>query len=89
MSMPQDQARLQGAIALTRFGMGARPGEIDAIAGDPKGWLRAQALPQRIPRPAGEFPSANTVHKGAPRGNRAPAQGRSATQAGQSTEFGI
>jgi uncharacterized protein (DUF1800 family) len=56
--MPQDQARLEAAIAITRFGMGARPGEIDLVAGDPKGWLRAQALPQRVPRPAGEFPSA-------------------------------
>ena len=55
--MPQEQARLQGAIALTRFGMGARPGEIDAVAGDAKGWLRAQARPERVPRPAGEFPS--------------------------------
>ncbi len=55
--MPQDQGRLQGAIALTRFGMGARPGEIDAIAGDAKGWLREQVHPQRVPRPAGEFPS--------------------------------
>lgn len=56
--MPQDQSRLQGAIALTRFGMGARPGEIDAIAGDPKGWLRAQVRPERVPRPSGTFPSA-------------------------------
>lgn len=56
--MPQDQARLQAAIALTRFGMGARSGEIDAIAGDPMGWLVAQARPERVPRPPGEFPSA-------------------------------
>jgi uncharacterized protein (DUF1800 family) len=55
--MPQDQARLQGAIAVTRFGMGARPGEIDAVAVDPKAWLRAQARPERVPRPTGEFPS--------------------------------
>jgi uncharacterized protein (DUF1800 family) len=56
--MPQDQARLQGAIAVTRFGMGGRPGEIDAVAVDPKGWLRAQVRSGRVPRPAGQFPSA-------------------------------
>lgn len=56
--MPQDQARLQAAIAVTRFGMGARPGEIDAVAADPKGWLRAQVRPERVPRPVGQFPSA-------------------------------
>ncbi len=56
--MPQDQGRLQGAIAVTRFGMGARPGEIDAVAADPRGWLRAQVRPERVPRPAGQFPSA-------------------------------
>jgi uncharacterized protein (DUF1800 family) len=30
------------AIAVTRFGLGARPGEIAAAANDPKGWLKAQ-----------------------------------------------
>lgn len=34
--------RLQGAIAATRFGMGARPGEIAAASSDPRGWLKAQ-----------------------------------------------
>jgi uncharacterized protein (DUF1800 family) len=34
--------QLQGAIAATRFGMGARPGEIAAAASDPRGWLKAQ-----------------------------------------------
>jgi len=33
---------LQAAIAVTRFGLGARPGEIAAAAHDPQGWLRAQ-----------------------------------------------
>ncbi len=56
--MPQDQARLQGAIAVTRFGMGARPGEIDGVAADPKGWLRAQVRPERVPRPEGRLLSA-------------------------------
>jgi uncharacterized protein (DUF1800 family) len=30
------------AIATNRFGLGARPGEIEACAGDPRGWLEAQ-----------------------------------------------
>ncbi len=33
---------LEGAIATTRFSMGARPGEIAAASGDPRGWLKAQ-----------------------------------------------
>ncbi|MDP3736690.1 MAG: DUF1800 family protein, partial [Hyphomonadaceae bacterium] len=38
-------SQLQGAIAATRFGMGARPGEIAAASGDPRGWLKAQIRP--------------------------------------------
>ena len=30
------------AIAANRFGLGARPGELDAIGGDARDWLRAQ-----------------------------------------------
>jgi uncharacterized protein (DUF1800 family) len=33
---------LLAAIATNRFGLGARPGEIAACAGDPRGWLAAQ-----------------------------------------------
>jgi uncharacterized protein (DUF1800 family) len=33
---------LEGAIAVHRFGLGARPGEIEAASRDPKGWLAAQ-----------------------------------------------
>ena len=33
---------LEGAIAVHRFGLGARPGEIDAASADPKAWLIAQ-----------------------------------------------
>jgi uncharacterized protein (DUF1800 family) len=35
-------SQLQGAIAATHFGMGARPGEIEAASSDPRGWLKAQ-----------------------------------------------
>jgi uncharacterized protein (DUF1800 family) len=33
---------MQAEIAAIRFGMGARPGELDAAAADPRGWLAAQ-----------------------------------------------
>lgn len=36
---------LDAAIAVTRFGLGARPGEITAAKGDPRGWLKAQVRP--------------------------------------------
>ncbi len=35
-------SKLEGAIAATRFGMGARPGEIAAASSDPRGWLKSQ-----------------------------------------------
>lgn len=35
-------ASIDSVIAANRFGLGARPGELKAIAGDPRGWLRAQ-----------------------------------------------
>src|ERR1700761_3898007 len=38
---------LEGAIAAHRFGIGARPGEIDSASKSPKAWLMAQ-----IDRPA-------------------------------------
>jgi uncharacterized protein (DUF1800 family) len=59
--MPQDAQDLNAAIALTRFGMGARPGEIDAVAGDPRGWLEAQVRPGGAPQPEGAF--ASTVQR--------------------------
>jgi uncharacterized protein (DUF1800 family) len=33
---------MQSEIAVIRFGLGARPGELAAAAGDPRGWLLAQ-----------------------------------------------
>lgn len=33
---------LMAAVAVTRFGLGARPGEIEAAKADPQGWLTAQ-----------------------------------------------
>ena len=43
---------LQGAIAANRFGMGAKPGEIQAASSDPRGWLKAQVRPESVLVPA-------------------------------------
>lgn len=43
------------AIALTRLGLGARPGEIERVAPDPRGWATAQIRPQGAPQPSGAF----------------------------------
>jgi uncharacterized protein (DUF1800 family) len=43
---------LEGAIATNRFGLGARPGEIDHASGSPKSWLMDQInSPAPQPRP--------------------------------------
>jgi uncharacterized protein (DUF1800 family) len=39
------------ALAAHRFGFGPRPGELNAIAGDPRGWVKSQLGPQRTPPP--------------------------------------
>ncbi|MBI3708514.1 MAG: DUF1800 domain-containing protein [Proteobacteria bacterium] len=44
---------LQTFIAVTRFGLGAKPSELQSAAGDPRGWLKQQlqsgsTLPQRL-----------------------------------------
>lgn len=51
----------QAFVAATRFGLGPRPGDLQRIAGDPRGWLRQQLdrpqQPQEIaalPPPAGQ-----------------------------------
>jgi uncharacterized protein (DUF1800 family) len=51
---------LEGAIAAHRFGLGARPGEIDRASGDPKSWLLGQINgPAPQPHPLGGEPFAN------------------------------
>lgn len=53
--LPQKDAHT-AAIALTRFGLGARMGEIDAVAADPKGWLHDQVRPDvGAPNPTGDL----------------------------------
>jgi uncharacterized protein (DUF1800 family) len=42
---------LNAALASQRFGFGARPGELRAIANDPRGWVKSQLTPERAPPP--------------------------------------
>ena len=62
--MPSD-AEVNSVIALTRFGMGARAGEIDRLAGshaDARDWLTAQITPTGSPVPPGRLAdSANRM----------------------------
>jgi uncharacterized protein (DUF1800 family) len=44
---------VRSEIAVLRFGLGARPGELTSAAGDPRGWLRAQIR--------GAVPRAGTI----------------------------
>ena len=45
---------LTAAIAVTRFGLGAKPGQLDAVKADPHGWLTGQ-----ISRAGADQPQAN------------------------------
>ena len=44
-------ADFDAAIAVTRFGMGARPGEIARVRSDPRGWLKAQIRTEGADQP--------------------------------------
>jgi uncharacterized protein (DUF1800 family) len=46
---------LNAAIAATRFGLGARPGEIEATRRDPRGFLKAQIRPEGADQPQGDL----------------------------------
>src|SRR5262249_54867278 len=56
--MALEAGDLQGAIAATRFGLGARPAEIAQAASDPKGWLIAQIRSEGADQPAGPAPTS-------------------------------
>src|SRR5262245_17008768 len=60
--MTATQKPLAAAIAANRFGLGASPGDLDAIQGDPQGWLRKQlkGLPPALTGD-GLKPSAQTL----------------------------
>jgi len=52
-------------IAVNRFGLGARPGELAAAAGDPRGWVEAQLSGRaRLPSQLSEFPASREVIAG-------------------------
>jgi uncharacterized protein (DUF1800 family) len=51
--MTRPDPSLQAAIAASRFGLGARPGEIETATSDPQGWLTAQIRPE-----GGDIPQA-------------------------------
>jgi uncharacterized protein (DUF1800 family) len=55
--------QLQGAIAATRFGMGARPGEITAAASDARGWLKSQIKASAAVIPADGLLSTKQVYE--------------------------
>src|SRR5436190_4585145 len=50
---------MMAAIAVTRFGLGARPGELDAVRGDPKGFLKSQIRKEGADQPPGVLPSSS------------------------------
>jgi uncharacterized protein (DUF1800 family) len=55
---------LEGAIAVHRFGLGARPGEIEAASSDPKAWLLAQigtGAEQPVAPDGGDFPGSGQL----------------------------
>ena len=54
MSIDRD---LAASIAVTRFGLGAKPGELAAARGDPAGYLKAQINPAGADQPEGAFTS--------------------------------
>ena len=56
--MVQDENALRAAVAVTRFGLGARPGEMEVVAADPQGWLAGQIRRTGTALPAGDFPDS-------------------------------
>ena len=55
MSTPRNAPDLQAAIAVTRFGVGARPGEMELVQHDPRGWLLSQIRREGADQPDGSL----------------------------------
>lgn len=54
--------RMESAIAANRFGLGARPGELEKVDRDPRGWLLDQlAGPSRRPPEISDLPPTSEV----------------------------
>ncbi len=49
-------ASLETVIAVTRFGLGARPQELQTASADPRGWLKSQIRKQGADQPKGHLP---------------------------------
>jgi uncharacterized protein (DUF1800 family) len=49
------------ALAVSRFGLGARPGELAAIGRDPRGWVESQLKPAPLPAALADQPSSRTI----------------------------
>ena len=50
-----------GAVAVTRFGLGARPGELATASADPQGWLKAQISASGGEQPQGSLPTGQAA----------------------------
>ncbi len=48
----------EAAIAVGRFGLGARPGELATASSDPRGWLKAQINREGADQPQGPLPTS-------------------------------
>jgi uncharacterized protein (DUF1800 family) len=72
---------LPGFVAVARFGLGARPGEIAAASSDPRGWAHAQLVPSAAMPPEfedltrGQTAAANFTRI-VRRGNAVPEENR-------------
>lgn len=60
MTLSTDNADLSAAIAVTRFGLGGRPGEIAQARVNPKAWLKAQITRPSAPQPEGPLEDSAT-----------------------------
>ena len=54
-----NNADLTAAIAVTRFGLGARPGEIETAKGDPQAFLKSQIKAEGAEQPQGDLKSSS------------------------------
>jgi uncharacterized protein (DUF1800 family) len=61
LALPLIIPMLQTEIAVMRFGLGARPGDLQAAAADPHGWLRAQTQGAVTPAGAGPLTPSNQI----------------------------
>jgi uncharacterized protein (DUF1800 family) len=51
----------QAFVAATRLGYGPKPGDLRRIAGDPRGWARAQLDDRELPRPLQGLPPSHAT----------------------------